>query len=239
MPWSIDGTDVVADDIQVGPQTVSLTFLADRDALSSWRAYDRAGDLDVTTGYAGSYRARDRGSDTSVTVDPPADDKPPLSTVDGYVAGYEEAQQAPDRVAITLTVQRSSNRSSVYGTVSQSGGDWTLDLDTGTLALAAGQVSPADQSGSPAAGEWELALRLSDTQAGALLDNVGYPDAVVERPVPDGDTFVVDANGRQTVTISAPSGAVLSDGDYYVRDWSLSARSFGDRRWLAELSLAE
>ena len=30
---------------------------------------------------------------------------------------------------------------------------------TGTLALAAGQVSPADQSGSPAAGEWALAGR--------------------------------------------------------------------------------
>jgi len=45
-------------------------------------------------------------------------------------------------------------------------------------------------------------------------------------------------NSRQTVTLSTPADAALSDGDYLVTGWQVSENAkTGDRRWQFDITL--
>jgi hypothetical protein len=241
MPWTIDGTTIEpVNGASLSPTALAISFEADRGDISQWRAYDRAGDYRRIGEYAGGWRLVDDGGRAStVTLDPPADRKPPLDAVEGYVQSYSEQQVATDRYAVDLTVERETERQDVYSAPAESGGDWAIATAHGTIALEARQVGRASQRGSAEGGQWSLALWLTDTQAGAIADAAGTPGAVVERPVGDGEDGWADASGgRQTVTITAPAGATLPGGDHFVAGWGLEHAGYGPRReWRADLTL--
>jgi len=233
---------VVAGDVTADPETLTLVFETDRDALSQWRALDRAGDIQREPGYGGRYRVLDRAGRADWTeARPPGDQAPPFAGATGYVQSYQEEQVHPDRYRISLTLARGTNRSEAFGTVSQTG-DWEFETPYGTVGLDAGQVSQTSRKGTVTAGTTTMALAVDSTQAAALCDAWGFPDAVVEEPVPDGENRLVDESedSRQTVKLSTPDGAGLPDGDYFVQGWALRRLGFSDsREWQLEITLAE
>jgi hypothetical protein len=241
-PGTTDPTMILASSLTADAQTVSLSFEVHRDEIDAWRRFDRAGDISVESGFAGQYRAIDRGARSGPTrVEPPVDQEPPFPRADYFVTSYGEEQVAPDRFQVDMTFQRLSNRGQEFGTLSEAG-DWEFALETGTVGLDAAQVSPASGSGTTAGPEFELQLRIGDDQAAALMDNWGYPEGVVERPVGDGEDYLVDQSpdSRQTVTVTSPSGAAIDDDDYLVTGWQIETAGFeASRRWSVDVTFAE
>jgi len=237
--WALQGRSADVENITLTPKTISLSFQSDRDNIDDCRLYERAGDLNVNIGYAGAFRAIARSSATPTAVEPPAADSPPFVQINGYVNGYQEEQVAPDRFEISLTVHRTSNRDQEFAAITETG-DWEISLDHGTVGLNESQVEPLSAGGTTTGADVSLALALSDDQAAAMLDSLGYPDAIAERPIPDGDDTLVDENGRQTVTITSPRASSLSDGDWLVKRWTVRFRSYEpSRNWRMELTMAE
>jgi len=238
--WHVGGLPVLAEDLTVTPTSVSLSFQVPESEIDRWREYDRAGNVQTERGFGGSFRTIDRAGRNSVEiVRVPDDQQPPYIDERGFVTSYQEQQVASDRFRISITLQRRTNRDSEYPTVSQTG-DFEFNLSTGTVGLDSEQVSRPDRAGSTTGGQVDLSLAVSDEQAGTLLDNLGFVRGVVERSVGDGEDFLVDEsdNSRQTVTLSTPTEAVLSDGDYLVTGWQVSenAKTAG-RRWQFDLTL--
>jgi hypothetical protein len=232
----VDGrtATVARDSLTLRPDAVSIGVVAQgSSAIDAWRAYDRAGDLSVETGFGGAFRTIDRaGRSETVTVQPPPWATPPLDTVEGYVRGYGEEQQAPDVWEIDLTIVRTSNRGTPFGTVSESGA-WEVATQRGTIGLSGRHVGVTSRSGTSAGGDWTLRLALDAAQAAAWADACSHPDGVSEETVSDGSNSLVDdtPNSRQTVTLSVPPGATIPGGDHLVQDWTLSPRSYGEQPW--------
>lgn len=241
--WQVDEQPIKPDGLSMDAESTTLTFEVLRSEIDQWRQYDRAGDISVEAGFAGQFRAVDRGGrDDTTEVRPSFGTLDPIiPSVEYLVTSYGEEQVAPDRFEVSLGFQRRTNRDQGFPTLSESG-DWEFSLETGTVGLDASHVSRASGSGTTSGPEYDLTLTVSDDQAAALLDNWGYPDGVVERGVSDGTNFLVDESpsSRQTVTISGPSGAILSDGDYLVTSWQVERAGFdADRRWTVDVTLAE
>ncbi|WP_323190447.1 hypothetical protein [Halostella sp. PRR32] len=241
--WMLNGTPMAANDATLTPTALSLSFPTDRSGIGHWRQFDRSGDYSRTTQFGGGWRLDDdAGRAEAVDITPPPDHEPPFDAFTGYVQSYEEQQAAPGRMELDISVERLHERRDVFSAVDQTGGDWTISTVRGDLALSNEQVGQISQTGTTAGGDWSLPLALSDAQAAALVDACGVPDAVVDQAVAGGDDTVTDAtpDDRQTITLSAPSDAVLPDGSYLVSDWTLTRQSFDEtRRWRVELTLAE
>jgi len=239
--WQIDQKRISpSTDIETGPQSLSLSFEVGGDAIDKWRAYDRAGDLTTDSGFAGSFRALDRSGQSSVEVRSSFDDMRPFEpSLDYFVAGYSESQIAPNRYEVSLDLQRPRNRGQAFPAIDESGGEWVIETDRSTLALAGRQVGTIDSEGSTTGPRRQLALVVSDEQASALVDDLGYPDGISTRTVPDGEDILVDDNGSQSITLTAPEGADIDGGEWLVPGWSLSFNTFDDaRRWRVEVTLA-
>lgn len=239
--WWIGGRMVKARaDFTLSPKTLSLSFETDRAGVDFWRQYDRAGDVQVKAGFAGQFEVVDRGNRDPITVEPPFGQQPPFDIADYYVNSYQETQAAADRFEISMTLQRTGNRSDVFGAADETGGFWTFEFDRGTIALEEAQVRQASGSGTTAGRSVTLPIVVDDQQAATIVDTAGFPDAVVDRSVPDGKNFVEDSSGgRQTVTIDAPASASLDSGTYLIQGWRLSFAGYQDDRWRVELELAE
>jgi len=234
--FRIDGrtATVARDSLTLTPDTMSIGFAVQgSSAIDAWRAYDRAGDLSVETGFGGAFRVIDRaGRSGTVAVQPPPWASPPLDSFDGFVQSYGEEQRGPDVWAIDLTIVRTSNRATPFSTISESDA-WEIVTQRGTIGLAGRHVGVSSQSGTSAGGDWTLRLALSDSQAAAWADACSHPDGVSEEAVSDGPNALVDdaPNSRQTVTLSVPSDATIPGGDHLVQDWTLSPRSYGGHPW--------
>lgn len=114
--------------------------------------------------------------------------------------------------------------------------------DAGSLGLEARQVGRATESEAATGTEYELPVMLTDEQAAAFADAAGTPAAIVDRSIPDGDSFAVDSSGgRQTVVVDVQSdGLGPPSGTWGVADWQLTEQQpTGTRRWRASLSLRE
>ncbi|SNZ18191.1 hypothetical protein SAMN06269185_3287 [Natronoarchaeum philippinense] len=245
--WEIDGMTVetVTKDgtkrAELTAKRLSLSFEVTRDNLDYWRQYDRTGDLSITTGYGGSFDVVDRaGRAGAVEAVPPTDYQPPFDRADYYVNSYEESQLAADRFEISLTLQRTENRETSFQMADEAGEDWLLEFGVATVALENEQVRRSSAGGSRTGMRVTLPLMLTDDQAAAVAESAAYPDAVVERSVPDGEDFVEDTSGgNQTVTITPPASAEMDTGDYAIQSWRLSFGRFGEARWSVELELRE
>lgn len=239
--WQIDQNRISpSTDIETGPQSLSLSFEVGGDAIDTWRAYDRANDLTTDSGFGGSFRALDRSGQGRVEVRSSFDDMRPFEpSLEYFVAGYSESQIAPNRYEISLDLQRPRNRGQAFPTIAESGGEWVIETERSTLALSGGQVGTIDSEGSTTGPRRQLAFVVSDKQASALIDDLGYPDGISTRAVPDGKDQLVDDNGSQSITLTAPDGADIDDGEWLVPGWSLSFNAFDDaRRWRVEVTLA-
>ena len=240
--WQIDRERLQPSEIEADADTLSLSFQVQRDQLPTWRQFDRADDVDVEEGFGGAFRAigRDGRDDVEVRI-PFTRLRPFEPAVDYRVTGYQEEQQSTDLFEIELDLHRVTNRTEAFPALEQSGDDWTLSLAHGTIALANEQVGQLDREGDTPGASVTLPLILSDEQAAALLDSVGYPAGVVVESVPDGpDQRVDETGGRQTIDLDAPAEAMIDAGEWFVIDWSLEWWSFSeDREWRVELTLAE
>jgi hypothetical protein len=204
--------------------------------MSPWRQYDRVGDYQIPVASDGAFRTVDRSGTQPITVRPSASEIPPLEKFDGFVASFEERQAAPDRSELSLVFQRERNRSRSVADP-QGSGAWTLAFSEGTIGLTERDVLQASNQGTTTDGEWTLPILLSPTQAEVVLASLAHNDAIAERPIPDAADDVIDAtaSGRNTVTLSVPSRALLSDGDYVVRGFDL--RPYAEERWRSDLIL--
>lgn len=231
-------------DIEVGPQTISLTTDVSESNIDAFREFaDRAGDLDTESGFGGSFRTLNRGTGDTVEVIPGVESSPPVAQTDMFVASYSESQLSPVRFEVDIELQRLANRDDATDPDTlQTGDEWAITLDTGaTIGLSGRQVAPPERDGSPSGASVGLEIIVSSDQAAAILDRIGYPAGVVERSVPDGDDQLVDeSGGRQTIAIDAPPDAAIDSGEWLVRGWGLSFNAFDEpRRWRLSLSLGE
>lgn len=241
--WLIGDIDTRIEDLTVTARTITIAATVSRANINQWRSFDRAGDYQIEMDYGGSWRVTDRNATDPIQIVPDNTEAPPLTGDTYHIESYSESQVAPDRFRVTLTGQRDTPRGDAYSPVTESGGDWALDFaDGGSLALDGRQVGQITQRGTRAGGDYSVPLTLTPAQAAALMDTVSYPDAVVDRAVSDGDNFVVDTHpsDAQTVTISGPSTATLSDGTYAIRDWQVTRAGFDDTRaWRVGLTLTD
>jgi len=238
--WALQGQSITVSDATLTPTTISIQFYSDRSDLADWRIYDRAGDTTQETGFGGAFRTVDRaGRSGTVAVEPPADSSPPFDSVAGYVQGYGESQSAPDRAQISMTVARQANRGDVFDQVSGSG-IYEFGTQRGTVGLPSGAVAQQERSGTTTAGETQLTLRLTAAEAAAIADAWSHPRGVSEETVSDGANQLVDdsPSKRQTVTVSTPADAQLTDGTYYATGWSLSRDGYSGRPWRVSVTLA-
>lgn len=229
-------------DINLSPQSVTLGFDATDANIDYWRQFDRVGDYNVNQEFGGGWQlVDDAGRLETVTLSPRNDMQPPLDKIEGYIESYTEEQNTATRYSIDITIQRLSERTNVYPAPSQSGQPWTLSFAHGDIALETKQVLQTGQRGTTSGGQWTLSLRLSDSQAGAIIDSAGVPNAVVSRNVGDETDFNVDSssNDRQTVTINGPDGASIPDGTYLIDTWNCIKPAYGDWPWQIDLTLLE
>lgn len=235
MAWTIDGTALDVREVTATHRTVSVSgTVLD---VSPWRQYDRVGDYQVPVASDGSFRAIDRSGGSTVTVTPASSESPPFKSFTAYVSSYEEQQAAADRAELSLTFQRAANRSRQVTDPAGSGA-WTLALSAGTIGLSEQQVLLSALQGSTTEGEWTLPVLLEPSQAEVVVASLSHVDAVAKRPIADAGDDVVDvtADDRNTVTLTGPSRATLSDGDYVTRGWTL--RSYSQDRWRVDLPLS-
>jgi len=253
MSWTIAGNSVEpTPDIELTASTLSLRFEADEADLSTWRNIgDSAGDLAVGTGFGGALRTLARGTGGAVTVTPDSRETPPFAAGEWYVSDFEETQVAPGRYNISLGLQRPTNRRGEFPGLTDtdvSGADeglpLYLSLQRGeglTLGISASQLGQLSRDGGATGATVMVPLLLSDEQAAALADAAGYPDGVVERAVPDGDSRLIDeSDGRQTVVTNTRGTVPLADSEWLIAGWSIEWHSYTpERQWRAEIELAE
>lgn len=232
--------------LAVDSETISFEFEITSDSLSAVRAFDRSGDVSVTSGFGGVFFVDDESSDSSIRLIPGDADYPAVDkSAEWYVDDYSETQISPARYTVELVCRRKSNRDETVNRLVETGwssdgwgdGGWggtapdlKIELSYGNLALDEQDIGQIERDGSPVAGSSTLPLLVSAAQLGALADSVGYPNGVVERTIPDGDDRIVDESDadRQTVSITTRSGVDLDpdDGDYIVRGWSAEFYSY-------------
>jgi hypothetical protein len=243
-PWTIDGTDFEANSLSLDHRTLTLGAEV-TTSIDHWRQYDRAGDLEVVEGANGNFRAFDRSGNAQgpVTIAPPTEWSPaPFGSVKVLVDDYSESQIAPGRFEIELSFQRTSN---VSRDVTDPGatGPWEFGFSLGTVGLDGGgvldeQVLVAERDGNTTGGTWTLPILLTDQQARVVIESLSHVGATAERSVPDAAKYVVDATSddRNTISIAAPSRAVIDSGSYIATTWDLEY--FSPRRWRVDLELA-
>jgi len=217
-------------DVEATANTVRLDTVVEDARVDRFRALgNRAGDLDLTEAFGGVFRATDRRDAPSIDVLPRSDYRPAVTSETTLPASFEESQAGPGHYEISLELQRTANRddaTTVDTTRLSTGSDWSLELDTGrTIGLSSQDVTRTDRGGTASGEEVSLSLLVNRDQAAALADRLGFPAAVVKRPIPDADSIREDASpeGRQTVTLSVPTESPLSGGEFVVPDWSLRA----------------
>jgi len=268
MSWTIAGNSVEpSSDIELTASALSLSFEVDESELSTWRNIgDRAGDLTVGTGFGGALRTLARGTGGAVTVAPDNRETPPFAAGEWYVSDFEETQIAPSRYNISLGLQRPTNRRGEFSGLTDtdvSAADEGFGIDFGinfgapdpdlplylslqrgeglTLGISASQLGQLSRDGGATGATVTAPLLLSDEQAAALADAAGFPDGVVERAVPDGDSRLIDeSGGRQTIVADTRGTVPLADSEWLILGWSIEWHSHTpERRWRAEIELAE
>lgn len=222
--------------------------------LNVLREFDRAGDLDVKTGYAGRFHTIERSGrdpvDVETAIDPATRHAPPVDLEDWLVADYSESQVGPNLYRVDVSFQRPEPREDAFdpvspesstgwgeggwgeagwGGLSTSPDTWTFDLRHGAFELDETQVGLLDRDGSTEGGVATLELHLNREEAAAIADSAGYVDAAVERPVPEGLDFAADTHpdGRQSVYVSMHEGFELDSGWYVILGWELELFAVG------------
>mgnify|MGYP000515271988 CR=1 FL=1 len=242
--WLIGGELTTVSGLEADSQTTTVEIETANDKLDRWRQFDdRAGATETVSGFGGQFRALDADGQGSVEVRSAFRELRPFKpSVQYLIDSYSEESLGPDRTRVEITLQRTANRGAGFAALDQRG-DVEIGVSDSTIGLPANHVGQFRPEGSTTGQRFVVELRVSDKQAAAAVDALGYPDGVVERSVPDGSDRLVDetVDDRQTVTIRSGDNLPVDDGDYLVTGWSLAEAvpDLGSRRWALELSLAE
>jgi len=236
--WGIGGRGVELTRLREGPYRRDLSFEIPREQLAGWRQYDRAGDFEEVPRADGGVEIDSSGGIT-VDVSPPPDFSPPFDAISGIIAGYAEEQLSPTREQVSLTIRRLTPRDPAFAAEVQSG-PFEFTTPRGQLGLTADAVSPAPTRGSTAGRTVDIELQLTPQQAALICDDFGTPGAIVQRAVDNGTDFYQDiTGGDQTMTVTTPSAAALTSGEYGVLGWALEPLSEQRQsRWRVALELA-
>jgi hypothetical protein len=265
LPSGTVKTVTVGRDLDLSARRLSISFVVDRDDASDFRELDSPGDTEELQGVGGVFRTVNRQDANEVSISPGSGVKPPLVDANYEIQSYQESAVGPAKREIDLSLRRVDNRTEQYpnsqttaplivnaagfgvsfGNSFGSGSlveTWQLTTGLGrSLRLAATQLGQQRLQGSARGPQLPVQLRVSDGQAAALLDSLGYPSGVIEREVPDAEDVVLDTspNDRHTFTVSnSPAPRKLFNGDYVVTDWRLNlASSSATNRWAVELRL--
>lgn len=236
--WTINGTDVdVSDEVVVTAQTLELPLRAHADDIETWRAYQRAGDVEVRVGSGGTFVADDGRDVDPVVVEPPPVHVPPLeASIDTYAQGYDETQISADHYRVTITFVRTENRDAAFDTLDESG-EVDIDVHRGTVGVTHRDIETTATAGSPSGGDIELSVRLTAEQAGVVLDSLTHPEGISHYRVPGGDDIAEDdsPDGRQTVTLFPARDRLPTQGGAI----ATNASPISPDRWRVELTLAE
>jgi len=240
--WSIEGPDGslraarANADATLTPRSLSVSFVADDRA---WLDFASAGDLETVTGFGGRFRVRSRDSGGTIRVEPPTALQPAVQPGPWYLDDVASSQLNSAARGITLEFLRGGPRDGPVGSQS-SGTDYQLSLPGGaSIGLAADQVLVDERAIESTGERITPPLVLSSPALRVLAARVDRPAAVVERPVPDDESFAVDSSPqqRQTISVSSPASAPLSDGSYLVVEWSATALATETGRWEVSIGL--
>jgi hypothetical protein len=233
---------------------LSISFTVDRDDASDFRELDSPGGTEELQGVGGAFRTVNRQDANEVAVTPGSGNKPPLVDEDYEVQSYQESAVGPAKREIALSLRRVNNRNEQYPNsqitapaIRNAGSNtiietWGLETGLGRkLELTSTQLGQQQLQGSARGPQLPVQLRVSDGQAAALLDSLGYPSGVIEREIPDAEDVVLDTspNNRHTFEVTdSPAPTKLFNGSYVVSDWRLGlASSSATNRWAVELRL--
>lgn len=221
--WVVGGYRLPVRGVTLTPTTLTLDIAnrgaATRRALREFEA--DAGALDRRERADGVIQHVDlAGGDNTYRVAPSIRHRPPRVVRDWLVEGVNRDRASADTKAIlgSVSLRGKESRAAVAGLADTQGSDdWAFAFESGTLATP--RVSNVRQED-----DTTLQVILTPRQA-ELLESVAPATAgSVVNVVPDGQTFTRDTtpDGRQTVTVSPPSGVTdptPSAGEYVVMSW--------------------
>jgi hypothetical protein len=265
LPSGTVKTVTVGRGLDLSARRLSISFIVNRSDVADFRELDSPGGTEELQGVGGAFRTVNRQATNEITISPGATNKPPLVDAEYEVQSYQESAVGPAKREIDLSLRRVDNRNEEYpnsqttapvlvnaagfglsfGRSFGSGNlieNWQLTTGLGrSLRLAESQLGQQQLQGSARGPQLPVQLRVSDGQAAALVDSLGYPSGVIEREVPDAGDVVLDTSpdDRHTFTVAnSPAPSKLFNGEYVVSDWSLElASSSRTNRWAFELRL--
>jgi hypothetical protein len=262
---TVGATDISsAVDVSLTAAELSLSFPTQKAA---WDTFETVGDTETVETHGGAWRTLRRDDGDPVPVEPPDAAAPGVETTEWVPLEFESEQLNPSQRRVELTLRRpaprggapdetASTTTSTPNPKAFGGGAFGAGAFGGGAAaysfgLAAGEFISVTRDGvietavaaAPGAPDLTVPLILTSGQLGTLATVADLPNAVVERPVPDGTSERVDSSpaDRQTVTVETPSDAPFDSGTYLIADWEATpVGSLGVRdRWRCELTLVD
>jgi hypothetical protein len=262
---SVGLTDTTtAVDVTLTAATLSLSFPTD---TAAWDTFDTVGQTEIVETHGGAWRTLRRDDGTPVLVEPPAVAYPAVQTTEWVPLEFESDQLNPSQRRVSLELRRPAPRGGAPDEVPASvsstpnpeafgggtfgggafGGSaaaYSIDFQAGGfLSVPRDAVIETAVSAAPGAPDLTVPVVVDSDQLATIATVADLPAAVVERPVPDGESERVDSSpaDRQTVNVRAPSDAPFDSGTYLIADWEATpVGSLGVReRWRTELTLVD
>lgn len=244
--WYIDGNGITADTQEVAtPRTLTLGFRVTTQTLENdlRPLKPNEGKVDTLPQDTGGFVAVGRANgNNAFQLDPPSARRPLRQPGTYHVARYEEQLVSQDvgEWDVEIEFVKAGDRTDTPTINEQLSGaafPLTFDQPFGRRSVAAWELQTplgaivtdridAEFAGTGADGveRYELTARLTFEQAHAF--EAAYPRIAGTRvkAIPDASNVMVDdTGGDATVTVDAPGGSVVSDGDYAITEWE-SAR---------------
>lgn len=240
--WAIDPTSnresvIPVSAVDLTAATLSLSFHSDSDR---WREYLRAGDTTATDGLGGTTRRQRRDGGDPIRVEPP---HPHRAAVDisSWVLAAAESEDRGQTTVWDIEFERPVPRGGESDTTADADADAVLAFEAGgAIAIDDRHLLKPTRTGTPTGEELTLPFLADSETLGTLAAVADRPAAVVERSVPDGESFREDTSaGRHTVELSTPEAAGIEDGDYLLVEWSASViGGASSSLWRVEVVLA-
>jgi hypothetical protein len=222
--------------VSVSATTVSFTTDATPDVLTTALAERGETEVDRRRAFGGVVEHVSTDGRTSARVSPDSETRQAIGSFDGFVTGFSSAQSAPEFESVSVDVTRVKTLSADAPTV-KAGAEFTLSRvnRAGAVGFETEAVRGAEREGDGL----RLSLRVSPSQAAAVISLFPTVEGAVERQTVDGDSFYSDTTGGD-LRVSLDSPTTADDGlsgEWVVSDWELSLVGVGSRPWEGSIQL--
>jgi len=229
--WTI-GSDIPGDIAEESTvQDLRLSFLLSK---SKKRRIDmtasEAGELETDSLAGGRFRATDMaGGDNTYYLSAPRDRGDVSYTGEVLVDDYTEtrAEQRGEQFRVSVDFVKRDQREPSDDLVSETADpdEWLFEFSDGAIATKTGIDAESISENVSGIGSFSVRLLLTYEQTRVIRECPTRltDDGVEEVETRDSSDEVVDnTGGRNTVTVTAPTGGedILGSGDYVVTDWS-------------------